>query len=676
MRVSWVDSFSARPASQRDEYSSFPRRRDARVEAATLLARSGNRLFSEPAAPTAGSSLPIEVAFLASYGVPLVLLQYGSALARRQGVSAAVALLAEGLVSEETFYRALAAELEVSYLDGFADLALNLAPSSDIAADAERGFARLAENPRGLRWVLAPRGAQVARLIGVARLAHGRPLFALTTPSLFADALRSASPRQLARAAAFAAERANPALSARLTLRRKPLARAIVANGALLVCLIALFPAASFLATFLLTSMFLANVLLRLFACAASFDELAVAADLDDRDLPNYSILIALYREASVARQLARAIDRLDYPRAKLDVKFIVEFDDIETAVALRANAPRTPHEIIVAPPGAPRTKPRALNVAMPFVRGSLVAVFDAEDLPEPDQLRKAAALFASAPQQLACLQASLCIDNGPQNWMTGLFAIDYAMLFDVFNNGLAAMGLPFFLGGSSNHFRVQALRDVGCWDAYNVTEDADLGLRLARAGYATRSFLSRTFEEAPSRLSSLLRQRTRWIKGWMQTALVHCRNPRRLFADLGFMRAFAVLAMFTGGFAGPLLAPFFTALLAYQAAFGNLLTPVTPIEIALSSLWCCLALYGCAAAIWPMFVAMRRQRLMALWPALFFAPAWMLMLTLAAWRALRDLWMRPFHWEKTEHGCAERNCRRQANSHCLSEKPELKILR
>jgi cellulose synthase/poly-beta-1,6-N-acetylglucosamine synthase-like glycosyltransferase len=195
-----------------------------------------------------------------------------------------------------------------------------------------------------------------------------------------------------------------------------------------------------------------------------------------------------------VARQLSRAIDRLDYPRAKLDVKFVVERDDLQTVAALRACAPRTPHEIIVAPPGGPRTKPNALNVATPFAAGSLVAVYDAEDLPEPRQLRRAAAIFAASPPSLACLQASLVIDNSAAGLLTALYAIEYAALFEVHNRGQCAMGLPLFLGGTSNHFRMDALREVGFWDAYNVTEDADLGLRPARGGYraSTRSLRKR----------------------------------------------------------------------------------------------------------------------------------------------------------------------------------------
>lgn len=204
-------------------------------------------------------------------------------------------------------------------------------------------------------------------------------------------------------------------------------------------------------------------------------------------------------------------------------------------------------------------------------------------------------------------------------------------------------------------HFRIEALGAVGFWDAFNVTEDADLGLRLARAGFLIRTFASETYEEAPAGFFALVRQRTRWFKGWMQTLFVHCRRPWRLFADLGPRRASAVLAMFAGGLFGPLLGPFVMARVACDAISGRLLSPVSPAEIACSTMWCFLALAGAGALLWPLILGMRRRGLAPLWPQLFFLPPWLLMLSLSAWRALYELCRRPFHWEKTEHGLTAR---------------------
>lgn len=223
-------------------------------------------------------------------------------------------------------------------------------------------------------------------------------------------------------------------------------------------------------------------------------------------------------------------------------------------------------------------------------------------------------------------------------------------------------------------HFRIEALREIGFWDAFNLTEDADLGLRLARAGFDVRTFASETYEEAPAAFSALVRQRTRWFKGWMQTALVHCRRPMRLLVDIGPGRACAVLAMFSGGLLGPLLGPLLAARLVYEAAYGPLLAPVTPLEIALSTLWCFLAISGTSALLWPLFVGMKRRGLTRLLPTLSLMPIWLLMLSLSAWRALYELWRRPFHWEKTEHGLTTRGApdMEDAEAFLSSEQPLL----
>ncbi|MCX7899080.1 MAG: glycosyltransferase [Methylocystis sp.] len=621
-------------------------------ESATPARRGVDALASRQkigAVETSPRALPVEIAFLQFYGVPVEALRYAATLAARQGVCADEALLAEGFATEDVYYRALADHLGVAFFGETPELS----PAS--VATADSGYARLRHETGGLKWVFAPRGVGVFRLMSAARTTHGRPLFAVTTRARFIEAARRADSSGLARAAAYFAERADPELCVRNWLRRGPLGGVIVAFMLMLGLLFSPSTALMLLAALPLAGAFLASIFLRLAACAASFEAFGESPSIDDQRLPVYTVVVALYKEAAVAGQLARALDALDYPRAKLDIKFVVECDDDETAEALRAHPPRAPHEIVVAPEGAPRTKPRALNVAMPLARGALVCVFDAEDLPEPRQLRRAAGLFARLPPEIACLQASLVIDNSRLNWKTALFAIEYAALFDVFNRGLSRLGLPLFLGGTSNHFRIAPLREIGFWDAFNVTEDADLGLRLARAGYAVRTFASETYEEAPARFGALVKQRSRWFKGWMQTAYVHCRRPMHLFVDLGPRRALAVIAMFTGGFLGPLVGPLLSARLAYDAAYGDLLRPKTSIEFAFSVLWMLVAISGAFALLAPMLIGMARRRLSPSWPALLFLPLWLLMLSLAAWRALIDLWRRPFHWEKTEHGLTQR---------------------
>jgi len=592
--------------------------------------------------------LPPEIAFLADFGAPLALLSHAALLARRQGVPADRTLIAEGLMSEDEYYRALASRIGADFVAG------DFEPAPSIGgSDRGRGYVRLADNAQGINWICAPRGEEVTRLIGAAHGQAARARFAVTTHANFTRRLRRNELQQAALAAPYKVEAIDPRLCAQHALSRWRLLKTIIVG---LVALGLLFQgdgALALLVALPLAAMFLGNVALRLAACAASFAPQPAPRRLDDSELPHYTVVVALYREARVARQLAQALDALDYPRAKLDILFVTESDDPATAEALRRHAPRAPHEILVAPPGAPKTKPRALNIAAPFVRGELLAVFDAEDLPHPRQLRRAAEKFAAESARVACLQASLAIHNGDENGWTAHFALDYAALFDAFNPGLCALGLPLFLGGTSNHFRVEILRKIGFWDAWNVTEDADLGLRLARRGYAVKTLASHTQEEAPHAFRALVNQRSRWMKGWMQTALTHCREPRQLWRDLGTKRTLATLAMFTGGFAGPLLGPLLTLQFLFRILFEDALSPQTPVETALCALWCLLALSGLLAVFVPMALGMRRRGLTELWPALILAPAWQGMLTIAAWRALGELWTNPYLWRKTEHGTA-----------------------
>ena len=270
-------------------------------------------------------------------------------------------------------------------------------------------------------------------------------------------------------------------------------------------------------------------------------------------------------------------------------------------------------------------------------------------------QLRRAAAVFARAPRDVACLQARLVIDNAGDGPMQALYALDYAALFAVFNRGLAFYGLPMFLGGSSNHFRRDLLVAAGAWDAWNVTEDADLGLRLARQGLRVSILDSQTGEEAPPTLPSFLRQRTRWKKGWMQTLAVHLRDPRRLWRDLGPLKTFSVLAMFAGGVLGPLLWPVFTGLVVWHAWAGDLLQPVGFVAVARSTLVCLLVLCGLVAMVGPLIAGAMRQGLTRTLVLLPLLPVWQVALCVCAWMALAELFADPYRWAKTDHGFAKR---------------------
>lgn len=256
--------------------------------------------------------------------------------------------------------------------------------------------------------------------------------------------------------------------------------------------------------------------------------------EVSPESLPGFSILVPLYREERVLPALLAKLSALDYPADRLQVLLLIEEDDELTRAGLARIELDTRFEIVLIPPSEPRTKPKACDFGLTYAEGEFCVIYDAEDRPEPDQLRKAVAAFRVLPQWVVCVQAELQYWNPWTNWLTRCFAAEYALNFSLVLRGLDRFRLPIPLGGTSNHFRAEALRELGAWDPYNVTEDADLGMRIARRGWGVRMMTSVTEEEANSRVGNWIRQRSRWIKGYYQTWLVHMRSPLRLWADLG----------------------------------------------------------------------------------------------------------------------------------------------
>jgi cellulose synthase/poly-beta-1,6-N-acetylglucosamine synthase-like glycosyltransferase len=368
-----------------------------------------------------------------------------------------------------------------------------------------------------------------------------------------------------------------------------------------------------------------------------------------DADLPMYTVMAAIYREAACVPDLVKAIDQLDWPAEKLDVKLVVEADDVETRTAIARLNLDARYETIVAPTVGPRTKPKALNAALPFARGTFTVIYDAEDRPEAGQLRSALEAFLASDRRVACVQAALTIDNTADGLLPRMFTAEYAAHFDVLLPFAAALCLPLPLGGSSNHFRTDLLRFIGAWDPYNVTEDADLGVRLARLGYRSIMIASTTFEEAPARLHAWLRQRTRWFNGWIQTWLVHMRTPRTLLRDLGGAGFAAFHVIIGGSVITALIFPLFLALMLWRFATG------TPLFSSWLGWLHGFAFFGgivASAFIWVVGL-LRRGLVSNVW-VVAFAPLHWLLLSVAAWRALLQLAYDPHRWEKTEHGLAK----------------------
>ncbi|MGE3230464.1 MAG: glycosyltransferase [Hyphomicrobium sp.] len=370
----------------------------------------------------------------------------------------------------------------------------------------------------------------------------------------------------------------------------------------------------------------------------------------DSTPLPRYTLLVPLYDEADVIPDLLAALAAIDYPPDKLEVLLILEITDHTTRAAVAAAALPTHVTVVVVPDGAPRTKPRALNYALRRATGQLVVVYDAEDVPEPDQLRRAARAFEKTPG-LGCVQARLNVLNDREGWLTRQFAIEYTVLFDCLLPTLERLGLPVPLGGTSNHFSRAVLEEVGAWDPFNVTEDADLGIRLARMGWTVRVLPSTTWEEAPPRFHIWLKQRTRWLKGWMQTYMVHMRDPAHTARDLGAMRFFGLQVLMGGLILSTLVHPWFYVVAVAELAYGPLLasehstladavTVVGFVNLVLG--YVSGVTLGCVA------VAGRGRHGLAAWALLM--PAYWLLISLAAYRALIQLATSPYRWEKTKH--------------------------
>lgn len=356
---------------------------------------------------------------------------------------------------------------------------------------------------------------------------------------------------------------------------------------------------------------------------------------------PIYTVLCPLYREPAVAAQLLGALGRLDYPPEKLDVKIITEADDPETLRALHLAGLPNWAEIVITPAQGPRTKPKALNFALARARGEFVCVYDAEDDPDPAQLREALQAFETEGARLGCVQAPLTIANDAQSWIAGQFAAEYAIQFGQALPFYAHAGVPFAIGGTSNHFRLAALRDVGGWDPYNVTEDADLGFRMARFGWAMTMIKAPTIESAPTTLVAWVRQRTRWIKGHLQTWLVLMRDPAEVVRRVGLEGFLAIQAQLGGGILSSFAHGPLTVLLGLAA--------VSP-DIAIAPIAWGLAGAGYASSAYGAFVSAVTARNPALLRAAMTMPLYWPLASLAAVRALIELIRAPHYWAKTDH--------------------------
>ena len=405
--------------------------------------------------------------------------------------------------------------------------------------------------------------------------------------------------------------------------------------------------------------LFAALGILRVLACCVPWRPNTFVDDgVTLEAVPIWTIIVALYNEADSVPSLLKSLDELEWAKDRLDVIFACEFDDFETLRILSAFQRRYDFRIVRVPTGGPRTKPNALQTALAFARGRFLTVYDAEDRPDPQQLRVAFQAFLDGPPNLAVVQAPLVAWNHNESWIAGQFALDYAIWFRVMLPAFAHVSGLIPLGGTSNHFRTDVLRDVGGWDPFNVTEDADLGVRLGRRGYRANLISPPTFEEAPPKITSWVKQRGRWIQGHIQTFSMHLRAPIALWRDLGWR---GIIAFLIGLGIGPM-----SALIVLPFGIGLTYSAFSPER---HGMWIPIII-GILGHILAACVACHRDGRWTLMTSVLTLPLYHCLQSFAACRAMWRVVFTPSIWDKTEHGCAARWQKVKGKSAWISFRP------
>ncbi len=569
------------------------------------------------------------------------------------GTSLVDELDAAGAADEAAIARAIAAETGLA----FEDIPLGAQIIASVPADQAgphraRQIAVLTKENLVLHYV-APSVADIAVLKdNLLNHPAARQTLRIATPSHLMEYMRTYREPELMENCVRRHEIKGAEQSSRVVLSGR---QGIVVGilGSLVLFTLALDFQALWLVCHILFSLFFFGcIVMRLLALRTAKAKIVAASKCQSsRELPRYGVMIALYKEAAVVPQIIGAMQELKWPRSRLEVIFLCESDDHDTLQAFKREKLPPGFRVVPVPNLGPRTKPKALNYGLQLIRGEYIVVYDAEDRPHPDQLLEAWKRFRTGDGNLGCLQAPLVIANAMQGWLPRLFAFEYATHFNGLLPWLAGNRYILPLGGSSNHFRRECLDRVRGWDPFNVTEDAELGTRLARHGYEISVLSLPTLEDAPIATGVWLRQRTRWLKGWMQTWLVEMRDPGAFMRDVGLQRFFVYQVLVAGIIISSLL--YLPMLLAIvygtlcavfleTSIWGRGIFIVDCINIAMGFL---------------SFHALGKGgpvgRSITL-PVLRWLPVYWLMISAAAWRALWQLQAAPFLWEKTPHRPSE----------------------
>ncbi|GAA3624283.1 glycosyltransferase [Kineosporia mesophila] len=581
---------------------------------------------------------------------------------KRTGSRLGAILIASGLVRRLDLYRTLATVWDSEFVDvANTEIDPELVDGLEPRVLVDEGWIPVRHDADGVLVVATAEEPSWARRRHIEQLVGVPVRLSVTSDWDIALAMRRVFREQLIDEAANGLWQRHPAASARevLSTGQKVVGLSVASAG---IFAMLFQPLLTLLVVSMLVAVFfLVGVLFKFVVClVGARREAAVpitdddVAALTDEELPVYTVLVPVYREANIVADLIGNLGSLDYPVEKLEILLLLEEADDETRLAAAAADCPSTITFVVVPQGGPQTKPKACNIGLFFAHGEFLVIYDAEDRPEPDQLKKAVIAFRRAQEQgnekLVCVQAALNYWNAEENALTRMFTLEYSFWFDYMLPGLEALRLPIPLGGTSNHFRTQPLRDLGGWDPYNVTEDADLGIRAASLGYTVGVINSTTYEEANRAYGNWIRQRSRWIKGYLQTTLVHTRRPVRLVREAGAVQALA-FALLVGGtplsflLSPPLYALFITSLLVPIESL-NALFPSPILQISLGNL-----LLGNSMMIYVTMMGAFKRRRYRLVPWALLNPLYWMMHSISAYKALWQLITNPHYWEKTTHG-------------------------
>lgn len=464
------------------------------------------------------------------------------------------------------------------------------------------------------------------------------------------------------KSAVFELMKRDPDSSAVVTFSTPQLIVIFVIIALVTIGLVLSFKNTSIIINVIISSFFLVAIIFKLFlALVGSRFELHQAVTkeelklVDDDELPIYTILLPVYKEDKLIKKLIWNLQSIDYPRHKLDIKLLIEEDDDKTFNAVKNLDFPAIFEVIVVPFHMPKTKPKACNYGLHFARGKYLTIYDAEDIPDTDQLKKVVSLFGKLPEEYICVQSALNYFNRNENFLTRMFTLEYSYWFDYMLPGLDTLDIPIPLGGTSNHFKLDELVELGAWDPFNVTEDADLGVRAYAKGYKIAIINSTTYEEANNEPFNWIRQRSRWIKGYMQTYLVHMRDPVALWKEIGW-KGFLGFNFFIGAtpitfLVYPLLLTFFICYVVFDLSTIRTLFPDWVLFMSIFNL-----MVGNILMIYINMIAVFKRRYYELILFAIANPIYWLMHSISAYKGLYQLIVKPFYWEKTNHGLSKVN--------------------